>query len=106
MVDFKPPINVSYGRPFYARTRFLFIALLVIAIYSYGWHLTEIEPGELIRDAHLVKPLVRDLLRPDIFTFVKRTESANAIFILSDQQPLVRKLKKSASRPTLLLKAD
>ena len=106
MVNSKPPPNVSYRRPFYAKTRFLFIALLVSAVYSYGWHVTEIELGELVRDAHLVKPLVRDLLRPDIFTFETRTESANALFVLSDQQSPLRKLKKSDSAPALFLSKD
>ena len=69
MADSTPSSNVSYKRPFYAQTRFLFIALLLAAVYSYGWRVTEIEPGELVRDAHLVKPLVRDLLHPDLFTF-------------------------------------
>ena len=45
MVDFKPSIDISYRRPFYARTRFLFFALLLISIYSYGWRVTEIELG-------------------------------------------------------------
>ncbi|MFQ5451718.1 MAG: phosphonate ABC transporter, permease protein PhnE [Nitrospinaceae bacterium] len=60
-------------RPFYARTRFLVFALLVMAVYGYGWRVTEIDLGELVRDVHLVKPLVRDLLHPDLF--IPNTES-------------------------------
>ena len=106
MVDSKPPTKISYERPFYARTWFLFIALLVIAVFSYGWRVTEIELGELVRDAHLVKPLVRDLLRPDLLTFETKIESANAFFILSDQQFPRRKLKKNVSEPALSLSKD
>jgi hypothetical protein len=47
--------------PTYARTKFIFIALAVLAVYSYGWKLTEINLGELFRDFHLVKPLVTEL---------------------------------------------
>ncbi len=103
MADSTPSSNVSYKRPFYAQTRFLFIALLLAAVYSYGWRVTEIEPGELVRDAHLVKPLVRDLLHPDLFTFETATESANAFFVLSNQQPQNLPLKKAPSGPILAL---
>ena len=71
------------GRPFIARTRFLVIALVVAAIYSYGWRVTEINLGELVRDFHLVKPLVRDLLQPDLFTMETESISVEAPFLLS-----------------------
>ena len=69
MVDSVLPHNIPDRRPFYARTRLLFFFLLAVVVYSYGWRVTNIELGELVRDAHLVKPLVRDLLRPDLLTF-------------------------------------
>ena len=106
MVDFKPSIDISYRRPFYARTRFLFFALLLISIYSYGWRVTEIELGELVRDAHLVKPLIRDLLHPDLFTFETETESADAYFVLSDQQLPLGQTKKDVQGPVLTLSSD
>ncbi len=103
MADSIPSSNVSYERPFYAQTRFLFIALLLVAVYSYGWRVTEIEPDELIRDAHLVKPLVRDLLHPDLITFAKEKETADASFTLSGQQSHILPLKKPGSGPVLSL---
>ena len=103
MVDFKPSIDISYRRPFYARTRFLFFALLLISIYSYGWRVTEIELGELVRDAHLVKPLIRDLLHPDLFTFETETESADAYFVLSGQQLPLGQIEKDVQGPVLTL---
>ena len=106
MVDFKPSIDISYRRPFYARTRFLFFALLLISIYSYGWRVTEIELGELVRDAHLVKPLIRDLLRPDLFTFETETESADSYFVLSGQQLPLGQIKKDVQGPVLTLSSD
>ena len=106
MVDFKPSIDISYRRPFYARTRFLFFALLLISIYSYGWRVTEIELGELVRDAHLVKPLIRDLLHPDLFTFETETESADAYFVLSGQQLPLGQIEKDVQGPALALSSD
>ena len=106
MVDFKPSIDISYRRPFYARTRFLFFALLLISIYSYGWRVTEIELGELVRDAHLVKPLIRDLLHPDLFTFETETESADAYFVLSGQQLPLGQIEENAQGPVLTLSSD
>jgi len=106
MVDFKPSIDISYRRPFYARTRFLFFALLLISIYSYGWRVTEIELGELVRDAHLVKPLIRDLLHPDLFTFETETESADAYFVLSGQQLPLDQIEKDVQGPVLTLSSD
>ena len=106
MVDFKPSIDISYRRPFYARTRFLFFALLLISIYSYGWRVTEIELGELVRDAHLVKPLIRDLLHPDLFTFETETESADAYFVLSGQQLPLSQIEKDVQGPVLTLSSD
>ena len=106
MVDFKPSIDISYRRPFYARTRFLFFALLLISIYSYGWRVTEIELGELVRDAHLVKPLIRDLLHPDLFTFETETESADAYFVLSGQQSPLGQIEKDVQGLVLTLSSD
>lgn len=106
MVDFKPSIDISYRRPFYARTRFLFFALLLISIYSYGWRVTEIELGELVRDAHLVKPLIRDLLHPDLFTFETETESADAYFVLLGQQLPLGQIEKDVHGPILTLSSD
>ena len=84
MIDTPPPRHPSLERPFYAKTRFLFFALLALVVYSYGWKVTEIDPGELVRDVHLVKPLVRDLLRPDLFTAERQSQTAEAVFFLSD----------------------
>jgi len=106
MVDSMSHHTISHRRPFYGKTRYLFIALLIVTVYSYGWRVTEIELGELVRDAHLVKPLVRDLLRPDIFTFETRIESANAFFILSGHGFRLRKQKESVSAPIIFLSND
>ena len=51
----------------YLKTKFLVIVLAVLSVYSYGWKVTEIEIRELFRDFHLVKPLVKELVSPDLF---------------------------------------
>ena len=103
MSSSKSPVSISYKRPFYSRTRFLFFALLLIAVYSYGWRVTQIELGELVRDVHLVKPLIQDLLRPDIINFKTKTELANTYFSLSHKQSLSREQKKSTLSPVIIL---
>lgn len=70
-------------KPFFLKTRFLVITLAVLAIYGYGWKVTEIEMGELFRDFHLVKPLVRELAKPDLFTREKKSQIVEAEFFLS-----------------------
>lgn len=68
--------------PTYAKTKFVFIALAVLAVYSYGWKVTEISIGELFRDFHLVKPLVKELAHPDLFTRQKQSQTTEAEFFL------------------------
>ncbi|GJL78542.1 MAG: hypothetical protein NPINA01_15310 [Nitrospinaceae bacterium] len=75
--------SLNTGRPLIARTRFLVIALVLGAVYSYGWRVTEIDLRELVRDFHLVKPLVRDLLQPDLLTFETESMTVEAPFFLS-----------------------
>lgn len=90
--------------PFYSRTRYLVIALAVLTVYSYGWKVTEIEVGELFRDFHLVKPLVRELAQPDLFTREKKTQIVEAPFFLS-QQPDIPK-ETEGEGPKLVLSSQ
>lgn len=75
------------GRPFIARTRFLVIALLIGSVYSYGWRVTEIDLGELVRDFHLVKPLVSELLQPDLVTMEVESTTVETSFYLTSSIP-------------------
>ena len=52
-------------------------------IYSYGWRVTQIQPGNLIRDFHLVKPLISALLQPDLITRETDSFTAESAFQLS-----------------------
>ncbi|MZH02685.1 MAG: phosphonate ABC transporter, permease protein PhnE [Nitrospinae bacterium] len=74
-------------QPFFIKSRFLIIVLAVLAVYSYGWKVTEIEVGELFRDFHLVKPLVKELASPDLFTREQKSLSVEAEFFLSQRAP-------------------
>ncbi len=94
----------SPPRPFYLKSRYILLFLFAVLVYGYGWKQTEIDLGELVRDAHLVKPLIRDLLRPDLFTPNTGTQTVSADFQLTrqsvpDQQPQPLETEK----PALLL---
>ncbi|NPA91081.1 MAG: phosphonate ABC transporter, permease protein PhnE [Chloroflexi bacterium] len=47
--------------------------VLAIAVYAYGWKVTRIDLKTLITDAGDIKPLVLDLLRPELFTREKQS---------------------------------
>ena len=66
----------------YSRTKFFFIALAVLVIYSYGWRVTEINLGDFFRDFHLVKPLVKELVQPDLFSRAKKSQTKEIEFFL------------------------
>ena len=70
-------------KPFYAKSRFLIIALVLGVVYSYGWRVTEIDLTGLAKDFHLIQPLVRDLFQPDLFTANKDFLSVETGFHLS-----------------------
>ena len=70
-------------RPFYARTRFILLVLVAGIIYTYGWKVTQIQPGNLIRDFHLVKPLISALLQPDLITRETDSYTMETAFQLS-----------------------
>ena len=68
--------------PIYAKTKFVFIGLAVLAVYSYGWKVTEINLSGLFRDFHLVKPLFKELIQPDLFSRKKLTQKIETEFFL------------------------
>jgi len=68
--------------PIYAKTKFVFITLAVLAVYSYGWKVTEINLNALFRDFDLVKPLAKELIQPDLFSRKKQSRSKETEFFL------------------------
>jgi phosphonate transport system permease protein len=89
--------------PTYARTKFIFIALTVLAVYSYGWKVTEIDLGELFRDFHLVKPLAKELANPDLFTRKKQSQTTEAEFFLTTGSPSNKTAGNSNKKSELVL---
>ncbi len=89
--------------PTYARTKFIFIALAVLAVYSYGWKVTEINLGELFRDFHLVKPLAKELAHPDLFTRKKQSQTTEAEFFLTTGSPGNKTAGNSDKKSELVL---
>ncbi len=72
-------------KPFYLRGRFLAGFLVAGILYSHAWKATEIDLGELVSDAHLIKPLVKDLLQPDLLTANTESMKVEAVFELSGE---------------------
>ncbi len=91
-------------KPFYLRGRFLIGFLVAGIIYSYAWKATEIDLGELFRDAHLIKPLVKDLLQPDLWTANTETATVEASFELSEETSLETPIEQPpGAEPALVL---
>ena len=56
---------------------FVTISVLVV-IFGYGWRITEINLGDLARNAPRIAPIVRDLLTPDVLERRMETQSVTA----------------------------
>ena len=61
--------------------------LLAAAAFAYGWQVTRIDLGELVTKAHLVRPLVRDLLRPEVLQRVPRVQEVSVPVALGGPPP-------------------
>ncbi len=53
-------------RPGAGALRVILWLIFLGVIYVYGWQVTQINLGELGRKAYLIRPLLRDLIRPDL----------------------------------------
>jgi phosphonate transport system permease protein len=86
--------------PLLARTRCVLIVFLIAIVYSYGWRVTKIDLGELVRDFHLVKPLAKELLHPDLVTRNVETTTVEAPFQLGDLLALRPKISPPPTENT------
>jgi phosphonate transport system permease protein len=75
---------IPQQRPFYTRSRFVFLFLVLASMYAYGWKVTGMDPSALARDAHFVKPLIHDLLHPDLISANTATQTTETTFDLSE----------------------
>ena len=89
--------------PIYARTKFVLTTLALLAVYSYGWKVTEINLGDLIRDFHLVKPLVRELAHPDLFSRQIQKQITETEFFLIDSSNGTKTKSISSEKQNLYL---
>jgi phosphonate transport system permease protein len=93
-----PPIPRPHARPWT-------VALLVLAVgvvYGYGWKVTQIDLGQLVTKVHLVRPLVRDLVRPDVLTWVPRVQRITIPFsYVAEEAPGPAPAPRSGPQVTL-----
>ena len=87
----------------FLKTKFLFITLALLTVYSYGWKVTEIDLRELFRDFHLVKPLIKELAQPDLFTREKETQVVEAEFFLAQNSKEIIPPVHEERSPALIL---
>lgn len=61
--------------------------LLALGAFAYGWRVTGIDLRELATNAHLIRPLVRDLVRPEVLERVPRVQEAHVPVALGAPPP-------------------
>ena len=71
-------------RPFYTRTRFFVYLFIALVVYAYGWRVTGIQPGALVKDFHLIKPLITALVQPDLITRDTARQTTETVFRVSE----------------------
>ncbi len=67
-------------KPSYMSLKFWIVLLVAIMVYAYGWKATQINPKMMVTDAHLIAPLVHDLLAPNIIAKNAKTMEVKAPF--------------------------
>jgi phosphonate transport system permease protein len=73
--------------------------LLVLGvIYAYGWQVTQINLGELVSKAYLARPLLLDLVRPDVIAREPRLQTADAGVGLNDSAPPPSEVRRPEGR--------
>jgi phosphonate transport system permease protein len=82
-----PPAAVRRPVEWYRSWRFYIVLLVLIAAYAYGWRVTQIRLGELVRGAHLIAPFVAALASPDVAVREPRVQAAEAAFVYGRAGP-------------------
>jgi phosphonate transport system permease protein len=73
--------------PWYRSWRAYAGLVLVVAVYAYGWHVTQIRLGELWRGARLIRPFVAALAAPDVVAREPVVARAAAAFYYGGEAP-------------------
>lgn len=96
------PVPPVIPRPKIRSWTFLLLVLGLAVIYAYGWRVTQINLGELLTNTGLIRPLVRDLVRPDVLAWAPRLQQVRVPFsFTSDGTPPTTSLP--ATGPRLIL---
>ncbi|HLN13685.1 MAG TPA: phosphonate ABC transporter, permease protein PhnE [bacterium] len=74
-------------RPWFRSWRFYIMAAVTLAVYVYGWQVTQIKLPELWRGAHLIAPLVTALGSPDVAVRDNPVQQAAAPFDYGGETP-------------------
>jgi phosphonate transport system permease protein len=81
------PAGGSQPIPWFRSWRFYVWLLVILAVYAYGWRVTQIHLEELWRGAHLIKPFVAALASPDVLTRELRIQKGVAPFYYGGETP-------------------
>jgi len=73
--------------PWYRSWRAYAGLVLVIAVYAYGWHVTQIRLGELWKGARLIQPFVAALAAPDVVAREPVVQRAAGAFYYGGETP-------------------
>ncbi len=66
----------------------LYLWLLVVLVaYAYGWRVTQIRLGELVRGAHLIEPFVVALGSPDVLIRDQQVQKDTSLFYYGGETP-------------------
>jgi phosphonate transport system permease protein len=71
----------------YRSWKFYLGALAALVVYGYGWRVTQIRLGELVRGAHLIGPFVVALASPDVMTRAQHVQAAASPFYFGGETP-------------------
>jgi phosphonate transport system permease protein len=67
-------------KPWYAYSWGIVVLIVLVLTYVFGWFATQIDLGSLVRDAGNAKPLLLDLLQPELFERAAVEQVADAKF--------------------------
>src|SRR5689334_9369150 len=89
VTEVSPPRSAGNRRPImWYRSWKLYCGLLaVLVVYGYGWRVTQIRLGELVRGAHLISPFVVALASPDVMTRDQQIQKGATPFYYGGEPP-------------------
>ncbi|MDR5684332.1 MAG: phosphonate ABC transporter, permease protein PhnE [Armatimonadota bacterium] len=83
----KPPQSVPTRPVWWRSWRTVLLLAVTAAAFVYGWRVTRIDLGELFTKAGLIRPIVRDLLNPEVLERVPRRQEVAVSISLEGPPP-------------------